>query len=66
MRIVRNLEPERASQLDYAASQAQDAGSKMDMLAMLAGVDPEEWAAVTTDETTQGIAQEVHDDERNV
>lgn len=63
MRIVKNLEPEQAAWLEYAASQAQDANSKMDMLAMLAGVDPEEWAAVTTDETTQ----EVHNDEqRNV
>lgn len=62
MKIVRNLEPEQAAQLDYAASQAQDAGSKMDMLAMLAGVDPEEWAAVTAEE----MAQEVYNDERNV
>lgn len=63
MRIVKNLEPEQAARLEYAASQAQDANSKMDMLAMLAGVDPEEWAAVTTDETVQEV---YNDEQRNV
>lgn len=58
MEIRKGLEPEQTAQLEYAASQAQDVNSKMDMLAMLAGIDPEEWAAVTTD----GTAQEVHNE----
>lgn len=62
MKIRKGLTPEQTAQLEYVASQMQDTDSKMDMLAMLAGVDPEEWAAVTTDET----AQEVTGNEHNV